>query len=103
MMQNKQNLILIIAIIVVAGVIAYGGYIVLHSTTAPSVKAPAASAPAAPSVAPVAPALVSATTTPQSLGTTIYEQSQNPLQGKVPVAGNPAVNPIEGVYKNPFQ
>lgn len=36
------------------------------------------------------------------LGATIYQQSQNPIQGKVPTT-NPAVNPIEGAYKNPFQ
>ncbi|MBI2018195.1 hypothetical protein HYS96_00645 [Candidatus Daviesbacteria bacterium] len=39
-----------------------------------------------------------------SLGTQIFEKTQNPLQDKIPET-NPftKVNPFKGVYKNPFQ
>ena len=34
----------------------------------------------------------------QSLGATIYDKSQNPIQGQIPTA-----NPLDGAYKNPFE
>lgn len=39
-----------------------------------------------------------------SLGTKIFEKTQNPIQDKIPET-NPfsKVNPFKGVYKNPFQ
>ncbi len=37
-----------------------------------------------------------------SVGAVIYQQSKNPIQNKIPESDNPAVNPIEGIYKNPF-
>ena len=39
-----------------------------------------------------------------SLGTQIFEKTQNPISGKIPET-NPfsKVNPFKGVYKNPFE
>lgn len=37
------------------------------------------------------------------LGTTLYEQSQNPIKEKLPRTTATAPNPIEGLYKNPFE
>ena len=39
-----------------------------------------------------------------SLGTQIFEKTQNPIQDKIPQT-NPfsKVNPFKGVYKNPFE
>ena len=87
-MSKKIELILIV--VAVAVVVALFGYwyFVMRIGEAPP---PAAE----PSVAPLAE--------PSSLGETIYEQAQNPIQNEIPAADNPTVNPIEGVYKNPFE
>ena len=37
------------------------------------------------------------------LGTQLYEKSQNPVQDKLPSTVAPVPNPIENIYKNPFQ
>ena len=37
-----------------------------------------------------------------SLGANIYDQSQNPIDGKVP-ASDPVPNPVGDLYQNPFQ
>lgn len=38
---------------------------------------------------------------PASLGEQLLEEAQNPLKGEVPEL-KPVVNPVEGLYKNPF-
>ncbi len=93
-MANKQKLIIVIAVVLVVAIIIYW-YVDLRNPASVPVAQPPAAPPAAPPPPPAA------TTTP-GLGGTIYNQSQNPIQDKVPTT-NPAVNPIEGAYKNPFQ
>ncbi len=38
-----------------------------------------------------------------SLGGEIYGEASNPVKGRIPDAGSPAANPIEGAYQNPFE
>ena len=89
-MANKQKLIILIAVVIVLAIAVFW-YISLRN-------APTVTAPTEPAAAPPAPAV----TSPPSLGTKIYEQSQNPIEDKVPEPNSPTVNPIEGTYKNPF-
>lgn len=44
--------------------------------------------------APAAPA--------KDLGSTIYNQANNPVGGNIPQSAATVPNPIEGLYKNPF-
>jgi hypothetical protein len=37
------------------------------------------------------------------LGSELYEQAANPVQGELPDAAPPLTNPIEQLYKNPFE
>ena len=39
---------------------------------------------------------------PASLGEQLLEEAQNPLKGEVPEL-KPVVNPVEGLYENPFE
>lgn len=41
-------------------------------------------------------------TTPD-LGSELYEKSRNPIEGSLPETLAPVPNPLEGVYKNPFE
>ena len=41
--------------------------------------------------------------TAKDLGTQLYQKSTNPLENKLPATVAPVPNPIQGVYKNPFQ
>ena len=91
-MNNKQKInIGIVAVIVLALGIWY-------VRSRPSVM-PEAQAPVTPPATSVAPPPASP---PESLGEKIYDQAQNPIQDKLAEPQAPAVNPIEGVYKNPF-
>jgi len=40
---------------------------------------------------------------PADLGTELYEKAANPVSGKLPETVSPVPNPLEGVYKNPFE
>ena len=87
-MSKKTEIILIVvAVVVVVALFGYWYFVIRVGEIPPPV--------AEPSVAPLA--------APASLGETIYEQSQNPIQNEIPAADNPTVNPIEGAYKNPFE
>ncbi len=88
-MPQKEKIIIAVGVVVILALAAYW-YFVLRG------KISTAPAPVAPGAPPAA------ATPPPSLGEKIYNQSQNPIQGKVPATNNPAVNPIEGAYKNPF-
>ena len=37
------------------------------------------------------------------LGTELYAKSNNPIAEKLPETAAPVANPIEGMYKNPFE
>ena len=87
MSKKTELIIVVVAVAVVASLFGYW-YFVMRGEVAPVVIE-------GPSVAPLAE--------PASLGETIYEQSQNPIQNEIPTADNPVVNPIEGAYKNPFE
>lgn len=58
----------------------------------------------APNAEPAAQG-TSAGTQPENtaLGGSLYDKASNPVQDKLPGTVAPVVNPIEGIYKNPFQ
>ncbi len=58
--------------------------------------------PSAPVAQPEAPAAPAAAVTTSSLGASILEKAQNPIQDKVPEL-SPTANPVKDVYKNPFE
>jgi len=89
--MNNKKLILPIAIglILVIFLIWYLGFY-KKPTAAPSTGG----APA-PQEGAASPA------SSQSLGGELYEKSKNPIGDKLPET-NPVPNPLEGVYKNPF-
>lgn len=39
----------------------------------------------------------------KDLGTDLYEKANNPIAKKLPETATPVANPIEGMYKNPFE
>ncbi|MBI4087631.1 MAG: hypothetical protein HY434_02260 [Candidatus Liptonbacteria bacterium] len=79
--MSKRNLVVLIVVVaVVAGALYW--YFVMNKG---AFVAPEEAAPA-----------------PQTLGGDIYEKSQNPIQDKVPTL-DPVANPVQGLYKNPFQ
>ena len=90
-MKYEQKIIILLLIAVILAVFAVW-HVFLGNKSAPIVEAPVVTAPP-----PVTPAKTGA-----NLGTQIYQQAQNPIQDKVPSTQNPAVNPIQGIYKNPF-
>ena len=53
---------------------------------------------------PVVPLLIKkAPPPPPNLGTELYDKAQNPVKGKIPDTVPTVTNPIDGVYKNPFE
>ncbi len=83
--MSKVKLLLIAVIIFI--VVAVVFYLYLSLKKSPTELNPSKSQPAAGT---------------NTLGGSIYAQSQNPIQGKVP-ALNPVSNPVQGLYKNPFE
>lgn len=81
----ERKLIIVALVIVFLAVVVYG-FVSLRNRSVPAAQTPATPATVASS----------------SLGTQIYGHAQNPIQNKVPAPSNPAVNPIKGIYKNPF-
>ena len=88
-MRREQKIFITSLILVFLAVFA-AWYLFYRNKSVPT--APAATVP---------PTAASAKAS-ASLGTQIYEQAKNPIQNKVPSTQNPAVNPIQGAYKNPF-
>ncbi len=77
-----------IAVVVAAGLVVY--FIVQPGK------------PAAPSPSPTPPPPAAAV--PEGdLGSTIYSKTQNPIEDKLPDTVAPVPNPLQNVYKNPFQ
>lgn len=90
-MGEHKNLIIAAAVAIV-----FTGFLVLYVV---KLKVPESSSLAPPpgSSVPQAPK------EDESLGAKVYEQAKNPVQQKIPetdVGGS--VNPIEGLYTNPF-
>ena len=81
----------IVVVLVVAGVL-YWYYTNKVNVSPPNVSVSQHAAPQPPVAAPQV----------ADLGSTIYEQSQNPTQDKLPATVSPVPNPIENIYKNPF-
>ncbi|MBI2622983.1 MAG: hypothetical protein HYW65_00190 [Candidatus Liptonbacteria bacterium] len=90
--SSRTHYAVAVAVVVIVAVIAwwfvssYGG----------------APAPATPSTPVAQPATPAAAVTTSSLGASILEKAQNPLQGKVQEI-SPTANPVKNVYKNPFE
>ena len=81
--MHKERLIILVAVIVLAAGFAYW-YFALREQPA------------------VFETPVGELEGPASLGAQIAEEAQNPIKGEVPTVA-PQVNPIEGLYKNPFE
>lgn len=84
--------ILVIVVIIIAVIIGVVFYIYLNryrniNPTNPIVNNNKIGAPAAKN----------------DLGTTLYEKSQNPISNTLPKTVAPVANPLQNVYKNPFQ
>ncbi len=90
-MEQKNSLTLVISAIVIAGAIAAIAWY-YHGLQGGNPTPPLSSQPrgGAPGAA-------------QDLGSNIYTQGKNPVQGKLPATVSPVTNPMEGVYKNPFK
>lgn len=85
----------IIALIIVLAVVAYA----FHSQQQVANQTPVAETPGTTEVSPVSPP---AETSSESLGGSLYEKTQNPIQDKLPTQA-PVANPINDAYKNPFE
>jgi hypothetical protein len=46
---------------------------------------------------------VPAEAAPADLGSKLYEKAANPVAGELPETLAPVPNPVEGIYKNPFE
>lgn len=94
-MQKKELIIVSVVLILAAAIAGWYVWSVYQSPTPVVPSAPVA----APAVAPQAPA---AAVTTSSLGASLLEKAQNPIQDKVPEIA-PTANPIKNVYNNPFE
>lgn len=81
-----------IVLIAVAGLVVLAGAVALRYFQQPGITTP-----------PVVTEEGAKPAGPADLGTAIFEQTANPVQGKVPEAVAPVQNPIQDIYKNPFQ
>lgn len=82
-MVHKERLAIIIAILVLAAGFLYWYFALRERAVTPPIETPAGAQPA-------------------SLGEQLLEKAQNPIKGEVPELA-PVTNPIEGLYKNPFE
>ncbi|MEK9180106.1 MAG: hypothetical protein AAB897_01705 [Patescibacteria group bacterium] len=82
-MAHKERLIILIAVLILLAGFAYW-FFVLRG------------------VSPVIETPVGEFDGPASLGAQLAEEAQNPLKNALPAVA-PDVNPIEGLYKNPFE
>jgi len=89
-MQDKKNLLIIAAVVIVVVAALILWFYQTQRTTAPQGPSTAGAPPGAGE--------------PKTLGEEIFEKSQNPVADKLQTV-NPAgrANPLEGVYKNPFE
>ena len=93
--MNQKEFIIVVVILVLAAAIA-GWYVwTVYQSPSPAPQT-------APLVASPVPSTPEAQVTTSSLGASILEKAQNPLQGKVQEV-SPTANPVKDVYKNPFE
>ncbi|MBI2888343.1 MAG: hypothetical protein HYY10_00275 [Candidatus Liptonbacteria bacterium] len=94
MSSQKTHYVIAALVILVAAAIAVW-YVLSQDGSAPTT-------PPAPVAQPEAPTVPSAAATTSSLGASLLEKAQNPIQDKVPEL-SPTANPVKDVYKNPFE
>jgi len=85
----------IVALIIVIAVVAYA----LRSQRQVAEQMPVAETPGTEVAPPPPPPAVAPS---ESLGGSLYEKSQNPIEDKLPEQ-SPVANPINDAYKNPFE
>ncbi len=90
--SGQSSLRIILLVIVVLVLVAVVWYLKFY-------QAPPKSLPITTPSASLNPAITSPTST---LGGQIYQQTQNPIQNKLPGTVAPVPNPLQKVYKNPF-
>ena len=81
----KTKLVIVPIVVVVVAAVAF--YLYLSVKKSPVVSTPTTPQPTAQT---------------ETLGGKIYEGASNPIQDKVPTV-NPVTNPVQGLYKNPFE
>lgn len=87
MEKSRKLLILGAVLIVLVAVVWFFGSRANKAVAPESGVGGSAAAPAAPAA---------------DLGSTLYNQANNPVSGKMPGSVAPVPNPIQGMYKNPF-
>lgn len=92
--RGMRNLIIIAASVGV-GALILGAVMIFRSSSPVDVGASGKQSPSEVDAPP--------TNLEQGLGGAIYEKAANPVGDALPEATSPAVNPIEGAYKNPFE
>jgi len=93
--KNTQALFIGLGILSVALIVGVVVYIFFtQSTVEPTLPAE--------EVLVTAPVVVPPVSSSESLGGSLYEKTQNPLQDKLPEQ-SPVANPINDAYKNPFE
>lgn len=99
--SSKANFVLvaILVLVIIAAAAAYYWYAKSGAPASPA-AAPAGQAASAPAASSSPTA---AATTTSGLGAQLLQSTQNPLSGKLPQTSVPVPNPIQNVYKNPFQ
>ncbi len=85
--DSTAKIVIAVAIVVAIGAVVW--YFGAHRKKIPPPTAGLSNTPAA------APA--------STLGGTLYEKANNPIQNKLPATVAPVPNPIQGAYKNPFR
>jgi flagellar basal body-associated protein FliL len=88
--HTGRNATLIIAAALVILAVGFIYYWFFARTPVPAPEA----APAVGETAPAAPA---------DLGSELYEKATNPVAGSLPETVAPVPNPVEGIYRNPFE
>ncbi len=94
--SHRSLTVIIVSVVLVTAII----FAVLYAYQHQEAVAPVVPTVTTPQAQETAPSVTASST--ESLGGTIYENANNPLQGKLPEQ-TPTANPINDAYKNPFQ
>ena len=92
-LKAKLPMIIAIIVVVIVAVAIFYYYVLSRRPVAPPPVLPVAETqpPAGASIAK------------PDLGSTLYEDAKNPISKKLPASAAPVSNPIQGIYKNPFE
>ncbi len=96
--SHRSLTVIIVSVVLVSAII----FAVLYAYQNQKVATPTIPTTTAPAEKTETPTVSVTASTTESLGGTIYENMNNPLQGKLPEQ-TPTANPINDAYKNPFQ